>query len=239
MTDRDSFIRAINAAPKDDAPLLVYADWLDEHGGEQLASRIRCATARLSDEQWGLIGEAVGEMVYKENGNGNVRISIGGFSYFLDIASPGQARQRIVAELKKQAENRRRHIVFEIGKDYRYACCRRWDRVLIKIFGTQYIYKPIANVIKRKIRERTTLKAIGVPDATSLSTNIDDIILNQLCGCNDWRDHDPRLVADLERRLKEAINGFDPWAFDWSPCRLQPKVRRSMQAAGFIFSKAV
>lgn len=32
MTDDESFIRAIIAAPGDDAPRLVYADWLDERG---------------------------------------------------------------------------------------------------------------------------------------------------------------------------------------------------------------
>jgi uncharacterized protein (TIGR02996 family) len=32
MNDDEAFIRAIVAAPRDDAPRLVYADWLDEHG---------------------------------------------------------------------------------------------------------------------------------------------------------------------------------------------------------------
>jgi uncharacterized protein (TIGR02996 family) len=30
MTDDEAFVRAIVAAPADDAPRLVYADWLDE-----------------------------------------------------------------------------------------------------------------------------------------------------------------------------------------------------------------
>ena len=32
LTDEDALLAAITAAPKDDLPRLVYADWLDEHG---------------------------------------------------------------------------------------------------------------------------------------------------------------------------------------------------------------
>src|SRR5437764_11864102 len=31
MADRDTFLAAIRAAPDDDTPRLVFADWLDEH----------------------------------------------------------------------------------------------------------------------------------------------------------------------------------------------------------------
>src|SRR5687767_11671931 len=41
MSDRDAFLAAIRAAPADDAPRLVYADWLDEHGQPDLAEFIR------------------------------------------------------------------------------------------------------------------------------------------------------------------------------------------------------
>ncbi len=34
MTDRDALVAAICAAPHDDLPRLVLADWLDEHGGD-------------------------------------------------------------------------------------------------------------------------------------------------------------------------------------------------------------
>ena len=37
MLDDDAFVRAIEAAPADDAPRLVYADWLDEHGDPRAA----------------------------------------------------------------------------------------------------------------------------------------------------------------------------------------------------------
>jgi uncharacterized protein (TIGR02996 family) len=30
---QDDFLRAICESPDDDAPRLVFADWLDEHGG--------------------------------------------------------------------------------------------------------------------------------------------------------------------------------------------------------------
>lgn len=45
MTDRRSFIEAIRAAPEDDAPRLVYADWLDEHDDSRWATFIRSHVA--------------------------------------------------------------------------------------------------------------------------------------------------------------------------------------------------
>ena len=41
MTDGDALLRAAAAAPDDDAPRLVYADWLDEHGDAARAEFIR------------------------------------------------------------------------------------------------------------------------------------------------------------------------------------------------------
>jgi uncharacterized protein (TIGR02996 family) len=41
MSDRDAFLAAIRAAPDDDAPRLVYADWLEENGDGDLADFIR------------------------------------------------------------------------------------------------------------------------------------------------------------------------------------------------------
>lgn len=41
MTDRRAFIGAIRANPEDDAPRLVYADWLDEYGEPERAEFIR------------------------------------------------------------------------------------------------------------------------------------------------------------------------------------------------------
>jgi serine/threonine-protein kinase len=41
MSDDDAFLRAIADAPDDDAPRLVYADWLDEHGQPDRAEFIR------------------------------------------------------------------------------------------------------------------------------------------------------------------------------------------------------
>jgi uncharacterized protein (TIGR02996 family) len=47
MTDHDSFLRAILAAPADDAPRLVYADWLEESARTARAAfiRVQCALA--------------------------------------------------------------------------------------------------------------------------------------------------------------------------------------------------
>jgi uncharacterized protein (TIGR02996 family) len=41
MTDNEALLRAVLAAPDDDAPRLVYADWLDEHGDPARAAFIR------------------------------------------------------------------------------------------------------------------------------------------------------------------------------------------------------
>ena len=38
MTDDEAFIRAIVDAPGDDAPRLIYADWLDERGDPSCAA---------------------------------------------------------------------------------------------------------------------------------------------------------------------------------------------------------
>jgi uncharacterized protein (TIGR02996 family) len=51
MGVEDAFLHDILAHPDDDAPRLIYADWLDEHNdprGEFI--RIQCALAQLSDE---------------------------------------------------------------------------------------------------------------------------------------------------------------------------------------------
>ena len=49
MTDRDAFLCAIREAPDDDAPRLVYADWLDECKEPARAEliRVQCELARL------------------------------------------------------------------------------------------------------------------------------------------------------------------------------------------------
>jgi uncharacterized protein (TIGR02996 family) len=59
MTDRDALLRAICEAPDDDAPRLIYADWLDEHGDPRQAEFIRVqielARAREDDQQTHLL----------------------------------------------------------------------------------------------------------------------------------------------------------------------------------------
>ena len=46
MTDHDALLAAILAAPEDDAPRLVYADWLDENGRDGEARVFRKAAGR-------------------------------------------------------------------------------------------------------------------------------------------------------------------------------------------------
>jgi uncharacterized protein (TIGR02996 family) len=54
MSDRAAFLTAIAAAPDDDLPRLVYADWLDEHGepGRAEFIRLQCAAARGDGTAW-------------------------------------------------------------------------------------------------------------------------------------------------------------------------------------------
>lgn len=52
MSDEAAFLAAIRAAPTDDLPRLVYADWLDEHdraGGSFLRAECELATLAPSD----------------------------------------------------------------------------------------------------------------------------------------------------------------------------------------------
>src|SRR5689334_1385738 len=56
MPDRDAFIRAIIENPDDDAPRLIYADWLDERGDAARAEFIRvqcqlCDTTLAAEER--------------------------------------------------------------------------------------------------------------------------------------------------------------------------------------------
>src|SRR5689334_8020900 len=48
MTTEQAFLAEICANPDDDAPRLVYADWLDEHGDAERAEfiRLQCQLAR-------------------------------------------------------------------------------------------------------------------------------------------------------------------------------------------------
>jgi uncharacterized protein (TIGR02996 family) len=49
MTDREALYRAILDAPDDDAPRLIYADWLEEHGDPERAEfiRLQCEIDRI------------------------------------------------------------------------------------------------------------------------------------------------------------------------------------------------
>lgn len=50
MTEYDALLAAVLAAPADDVPRLVFADWLDEHGSPARAEfiRVQCHEAKLS-----------------------------------------------------------------------------------------------------------------------------------------------------------------------------------------------
>src|SRR5438270_2655126 len=59
LTREDAFLEAILEEPDDDGLRLIYADWLEEHGGEARAEfiRVQIERARLADNdarQWDL-----------------------------------------------------------------------------------------------------------------------------------------------------------------------------------------
>jgi uncharacterized protein (TIGR02996 family) len=53
MNDREILLRAICAAPDDDAPRLAYADWLEENGDSRQAEfiRVQIALARMHSDE--------------------------------------------------------------------------------------------------------------------------------------------------------------------------------------------
>ena len=52
MTDENAFLQAVIADPDDDAPRLIYADWLDENGESERAEfiRVQCHLARMGND---------------------------------------------------------------------------------------------------------------------------------------------------------------------------------------------
>ena len=56
MTEDEAFLQDILASPDDDAPRLVYADWLEDHGDPDRAAfiRVQCELAKLEEwnERW-------------------------------------------------------------------------------------------------------------------------------------------------------------------------------------------
>ena len=51
MNLRDAFLAEILAAPDDDAPRMVFADWLEDNGDPQRAEFVR-AQVRLAGMSW-------------------------------------------------------------------------------------------------------------------------------------------------------------------------------------------
>ena len=55
LSDRDALLAAIRANPEEDTPRLMFADWLDELGGEANQARaefirLQCELAQLADD---------------------------------------------------------------------------------------------------------------------------------------------------------------------------------------------
>ena len=53
MTERDAFLQAILEKPDDDAPRLIFADWLEEYGEPERADliRVQCELALLQKKK--------------------------------------------------------------------------------------------------------------------------------------------------------------------------------------------
>jgi uncharacterized protein (TIGR02996 family) len=67
MTDEPALLAAVAAAPDDDTPRLVYADWLDDHGRPERAEfiRVQCrlAAASPADDDYPLLLDQQAELV--------------------------------------------------------------------------------------------------------------------------------------------------------------------------------
>src|SRR5215208_6798469 len=69
MSNGTALLDAIRAAPDDDAPRLVYADWLDEHGQPERAEfiRVQCAMDRIPSKtaRWRPLSERSDQLARK------------------------------------------------------------------------------------------------------------------------------------------------------------------------------
>src|SRR5262245_23073250 len=65
MSLHEAFLRSIIEAPDDDAPRLVYADWLEENGDPERAEfiRVQCRLASLDEDDPEHRGEWAGPLV--------------------------------------------------------------------------------------------------------------------------------------------------------------------------------
>jgi uncharacterized protein (TIGR02996 family) len=63
MTEQEALLRAIIAEPDDDAPRLVYANWLEEHGDRDRAAfiRVQCELARLPEPHMSWLSKPTAE----------------------------------------------------------------------------------------------------------------------------------------------------------------------------------
>lgn len=62
---REPFLAAIRADPADDAPRLIYADWLEERGEDLRANLIRMQIAAAQDERFGVVDEVIHQRMRK------------------------------------------------------------------------------------------------------------------------------------------------------------------------------
>jgi uncharacterized protein (TIGR02996 family) len=53
IREEEAFLQAVIENPEDDAPRLIFADWLEEHGQPERAEfiRVQCELARLPEQE--------------------------------------------------------------------------------------------------------------------------------------------------------------------------------------------
>ena len=237
MNERAAFLTAIATNPDDDAPLLVFADWLDDHGEPKKALRIRRACVRLSDEQWAALADAAA-LMWDREGN-ELRLVIGQWGHLIDSkhGAPELGRQ-LVRELKHRAEAVRKRLGLDLRAELVEKRINRWMGAFVEEFKTPYAFQALAPIVARKVKARgVQFKDLGV-GSTDLAAGADGLILGELAAADDYRTVDPRTIPNLGERLREKFEGFDPFAFDWSRAvpPFGPKTRQRLKAAGFKFS---
>lgn len=232
--DEKPFLAAIAAAFDDDAPRLVFADWLDERGDPR-GQQIRRSLVRFSETHWEMIYGVLRDFVYM-HGDGP-RINFGRYSYPLH-QDPKRAAAGAFKDFQDKVNTRTWKARMEIIHKYRLWCCDEWYQIIHDIFGTKYLPDPLAEVIKRKVKARMMFKEIGT-NARDLAHLVDDLIMDDLCGGAEHSNHDPQLVPNAAALLKSAVENFDPWEFDWSRVDIRPTLAQRLQTAGFIFRSGI
>jgi uncharacterized protein (TIGR02996 family) len=171
MSDRDALFQAILAAPGDDAPRLVYADWLDENGDADRAEfiRVQCRMARLPfyEPEYATLERRSAEI-----------LSVHQAGWRLRLPAEQVFRRGFVEELTLSAglfANRAEQVFGQAPVRWvRFGSppaetWRRWD-LLARLEGIAFPGAPWGqrdDWLGLDLPRVTWLKAVGVPDVTA------------------------------------------------------------------------